>query len=93
MYNLRTFTTPKPIFWQSTLSDRTPVDRFLWGCLKARVYAGRPHTAAELKRSIHGEIAAVPVDVLNRTLHGVRSRALQCICCDCDHPKDVIVKS
>ena len=81
------------IHWPSRSPDLTPVDFFLWGYLKDRVYAGRPHTTEELKQSIHREITAIPVDLLNRTLRDMRNRALECFSRDGEHLRDVIFRS
>ena len=79
--------------WPFRSPDLTPVDFFLWGFLKNRVYAGRPHTAEELKQSIHREVTGIPIDVLNRLLHDMRNRFLECFSRDGEHLKDVIFRS
>ena len=66
---------------------------FLWGYLKARIYAGRPQTTEELKQSIRTEITAIQVDMLSRTLRDMRNQALECFSRDGEHLRDVIFKS
>ena len=61
------------IHWPSRSPDLTPVDFFLWGYLKDRVYTGRPQTREELKQSIHTEITAIQVDMLSHTLPDMRN--------------------
>ena len=73
--------------------DLTPVDFFLWGYLKDRVYVGKPQTTEELKQSIRIEITAIQVDMLSRTLRDMRNRALECFSCEGEHLRDVIFKS
>ena len=78
------------IHWPSRSPDLTPVDFFLWGYLKNGVYAGRPHTTEELKQNIHREVTGIPIDVLNRTLRGMKNQSLKCFSRDGEHLKDVI---
>ena len=66
---------------------------FLWGYLKDRVYAGKPHNITELKKSICKEIAAIRVKMLSYTLRAMRHRPLEYFYGDDDHLKDVIFKS
>jgi len=69
------------------------VDYFLWGYLKERVYAGKSHTAVELKQSIRREIVAIPVDMLSRTVFRLKERARECSLRGGEHLRDVIFKS
>ena len=41
----------------------SPLDFFLWGYLKDRVYAGKPRTISELKSNIREKIRAIPRSV------------------------------
>ena len=81
------------IHWLSRSSDLTPMDFFLWGYLKDRVYVGRPHTTEELKQSIHREITSIPVDMLSSVLRDKRNRVHECFCLDGEHFRDVGLKS
>ena len=48
------------ISWPARSPDLTPCDFFLWGKLKAKVYAHRPGTTEQLKEAIRQEVAAIP---------------------------------
>lgn len=58
--------------------DLTPLDFFLWGYLKNRIYADRPHNAEDLKGRIRAEIQNLPPNMLQRTLENFYSRLHYC---------------
>ena len=81
------------IYWPSRSPDLIPVNFFLWGYLKDKLYVGRPQTTEELKQSIRTEITAIQVDMLSCTFRDMRNRALECFSRDGEHLRDVIFKS
>ena len=80
------------VHWPSRSPYLTPLDFFLWGFLKNRVYANRPDTIEELKHNIRSEISAIPADLLQATFRDMWNRANQCCHCNGDHLRDVIFK-
>ena len=60
--------------------DLTPLDFFLWGYIKSKVYTTPPADIEELERRIRVEIAALRrSDLPGRTVEAMRSRAARCI--------------
>ena len=56
-----------------------PLDFFLWGYLKSRVYSPCPSTLAQLKRNIQREVAALDPNMVLRALRDVKVRCHQVI--------------
>lgn len=54
------------IEWPPRSPDITPLDFYLWGDLKRRVYVTRPRNLEELKARIRAEIRLITPEVLNR---------------------------
>ncbi|KAJ4438179.1 hypothetical protein ANN_14118 [Periplaneta americana] len=74
--------------WSSVSPDLTAPDFFLWGYLKAKVYARRLSDINSLKNAIREEIACVTPDTLQRVITSVQ----QCTDVNGRHLKDVIKK-
>lgn len=49
--------------WPARSPDLTPLDFFLWGYLKSKVYVNRPNTLQELKQKIREEINGIPPEM------------------------------
>jgi len=49
-------------------TDLTPVDFFLWGLLKGKVYKNTPRTIEQLKDALRQEIHAVNVDSFGKSI-------------------------
>lgn len=47
------------VAWPPRSCDLTPLDFFLWGFLKSKVYANKPATVDELERNIAYEISKI----------------------------------
>jgi hypothetical protein len=62
------------IGWPARSHDLTPCDFFLWGYLKAKVYARRPGTIEQLKEAIRQEIAAIPPVMTRKIMDNFRER-------------------
>jgi hypothetical protein len=58
--------------------DLTPLDFFLWGHLKNRVYVNRPLDTEELKQRITNEIANISPNTLIALLQNFVQRIHQC---------------
>lgn len=66
------------IEWPARSPDLTPLDFFLWGYLKNKVYVNRPADVDELKARIADEIAAIPQEYLRNSINEVRNRLHYC---------------
>jgi len=74
--------------------DLTPCDFFfLWGYLKAKVYARRPGTIEQLKEAIRQEVAAIPPAMTRKAMDNFRERLQECVINNGRHLSDVIFKS
>jgi hypothetical protein len=78
--------------WPPRSPDLSACDFFLWGCLKGKVYAHRPHTLQQLKDYIREEIRVIPVNMLRKVVDNVRQRAEMCVKCNGAHLSDIIFK-
>jgi hypothetical protein len=78
--------------WPPHLPDLSTCSYFLWGCLKEKVYAHRPHTIQELKDCIREEIQRIPVSMLRKVMDKVRQRAEMCLTSSGAHLSDIIFK-
>ena len=52
--------------WPPRSCDLTPLDYFLWGYVKAHVYADNPATIDALKDKIEAFIREIPAEMLER---------------------------
>jgi hypothetical protein len=68
-----------PIEWPPRSPDMTPLDFWLWGYLKEKVYAERPRTIDDLKRIITEKMAEIPRDMIERVCESVTGRMQRCI--------------
>ena len=63
-----------PISWPPRSPDITPLDFFLWGYVKDRVFATPVQDLHDLRTRILDTIATVPMDMLDRTWHEIDYR-------------------
>lgn len=68
-----------PIEWPARSPDLTPLDFFLWGYLKHKVYKSRPQCLEELRERISTEIREIPFDVLSRSVNQFTRRLTKCV--------------
>lgn len=54
--------------WPPRSCDLTPLDYFLWGFLKEKLYANALRTMQDLKRNIRTEIAAIEPMILEKVI-------------------------
>ncbi|KPJ21635.1 Transposable element Tc3 transposase [Papilio machaon] len=78
--------------WPPRSPDLTPLDFFLWGYMKSRVYSNNPTSIAQLKANIHGEMAAIPRAMCERVFGNLKTRFEKCLQRDGAHLDDVIFK-
>lgn len=64
--------------WPPRSCDLTPVDYFLWGLLKSKVYANKPKTIKSLQKNIRAEIAAINAELLRKVIDNYDIRMLAC---------------
>ena len=65
--------------WPPRSPDLSPLDFFLWGYLKSKVYNPRPATLDQLEQNIRNQVAALDPAMINRAILDMRSRAERCI--------------
>ena len=59
--------------------DLTPLDFFLWGYLKDKVYATKPTTVAELREAIEHECTQIPRELFHNVCNSIAWRCQQCL--------------
>lgn len=77
------------VLWPPRSPDLTTCDFFLWGYLKARVYATKPRTLDALKDSIRTEIEAINEALLERVHRNFLERLASCYEQDGHHLRDI----
>ena len=65
--------------WAPRSPDLTPLDFFLWGYVKTKVYATKPANTLELKQRIVHEIANIDQDVLFNVFNHAIHRFQKCV--------------
>ncbi|GFX93163.1 putative transposable element [Trichonephila clavipes] len=63
-----------PVNWPPRSCDLTPLDYFLWGCVKSFVYADKPQTLDHLKDNIRRVIADIRPQMLEKVIENWTSR-------------------
>ena len=54
--------------WRARSPDLNPLDYFLWGYLKSKVYCPKPNTLLELEANIQHEVRRIPAAMINANL-------------------------
>ncbi|GBP29256.1 Ras-related GTP-binding protein D [Eumeta japonica] len=65
--------------WPSRSPDLTPMDFFLWGYLKERVYNDNPQSPVALKENICRETSSIELSLLQCVAQNTRVRFEQCV--------------
>ena len=65
--------------YPSRSPDLTPLEFFLWGYLKDKVYALKPTTIAELRATIEHECMQIPRESLHDVFYSTASRYRRCL--------------
>ena len=78
--------------WPARSPDLSPLDFYLWGYLKNKVYRNKPTTLHDLKQNIIQEIGAITPQTLAKTMQNMVKRVDECIRLDGDHLKRIIFK-
>ncbi|GFU31294.1 heat shock 70kDa protein 8 [Trichonephila clavipes] len=63
-----------PVNWPPRSCDLTPLDYFLWGCVKSLVYAEKPQTLDHLEDNIRRVIADIRPQMLEKVIENWTSR-------------------
>ena len=71
--------------WPPRSPDLNPLDFFLWGYLKSKVYSPLPLTLAQLEQNIRREVAALDPNMVLRALRDVRERCQAVIAANGGH--------
>lgn len=66
------------IEWPPRSPDLTPMDFFLWGYLKHRVYKNKPNNMEDLKNRIRYEIQQITPEIIRNVLREFESRLAYC---------------
>lgn len=64
--------------WPPRSPDLTPLDFFLWGHVKEKVFATKPTTIDNMKIRIRNAFSEITPDVLQNVQESFRSRLIQC---------------
>lgn len=67
-----------PIEWPARSPDLTPLDFFLWGYLKSKVYLTKPNDIEDLQNRIREEIRQITPQVLENVQNGFYHRLGHC---------------
>lgn len=73
------------IDWPARTPDLTPLDFFLWGLLKDKVYVTAPVDIEDLKVRIQDAIRSIHGHTINKVLRSIQKRCLLCIQQDGGH--------
>ena len=68
-----------PTEYPARSPDQTPMDFFLWGCLKNRVYGNKPRTIDALKLEIERQCCDIPNDMFLDVCESLRARYQRCL--------------
>lgn len=66
------------IEWPARSPDMTPLDYFLWGYLKSKVYATQPQTLEELRNRILREAGVIDREMIHRAVTAFYDRIAAC---------------
>ena len=64
--------------WPSRSPDLTPLDYFLWGYLKGKVYATKPSNLEELRNRIVGQVNYITPEMRRNVLNNFYQRLCDC---------------
>jgi len=70
--------------------DLTPLDFFLFGYLKGKVYIDKPNNLQEFKLKINQEISKITPENLNAVMNSIIKRVRLCLTNNGNHLRDII---
>lgn len=71
--------TNGPIRWPARSPDLTPMDFFIWGYLKDKVYIRTYHSQEELENSVRNAIYSITQEQINRSYEETLKRVRLCL--------------
>lgn len=71
--------TGNGIDWPPYSPDLNPLDFFLWGYLKDKIYKGKPETLLDVEKAVRSEIRKIKPDLLKRVIDSFRNRLYKII--------------
>ena len=74
-----------PIEWPPRSPDLNPLDYYLWGYLKCKVYRNRPNNLLDLKQRIRDEMLLISPNTLRKALANFRDRLGHCLAVNGEH--------
>jgi len=74
-----------PLPWPQRSPDLTPLDWFVWGYIKGRVYDTAPDDAEDLKRRIREAFTTITPDMLGEVRRNQDQRFADCLTADGGH--------
>jgi len=76
--------------WPPYSPDISPLDFFLWGCVKDRVYARNPKNLRDLEAAIREVILSIPAESCRRTIRSFEMRLRYLIHLEGGHIENII---
>lgn len=76
--------------WPPRSCDMTPLDFFLWGYVKGKVYANNPATIQQLKENIRGVIAEIEPELCRKVMENFVKRVDICQRSRGGHLEDIV---
>lgn len=73
-----------PVNWPARSPDLSPLDFFLWGYVKDRVYTTETKTSDELKAKITDVCSTIPPSIIKKATEDVIKRAQYCVAAEGD---------
>ncbi|CAD5210227.1 unnamed protein product [Bursaphelenchus okinawaensis] len=70
---------PPPFVWPANSPDLTPMDFFLWGYVKAKVYSVQVASLRELKQKVRDVVAEISVEMCRAALRNYPKRLRRCL--------------
>lgn len=80
----------KNVFYFSRSPDLTPMDFFLWGYLKEKIYALEPANQMELIARLHAAVATVDAAMLQEVRRETVRRVHACLDAEGGHFEQVL---
>ena len=67
------------IEWPARSPDLSPLDYFLWGMIKNKIFKRRFHNVDQLRNIIIAEFRSIPCRSIQRALNNIRKRIRLCL--------------
>ena len=77
----RVISLKEEVQWAPHSPDLSPLDFFLWGYLKNRVYKDKLRTSEQLKRVLIAEVSAMPSEMVDRAVDHLQTVRLPQVIC------------